>query len=269
MAEDTEDRIDWHAAFYDAIRLELEEYLDVLNFEFEHPINTMPLLIDALIIKKNKNTDIKKNIAKVFKSVNIVEYKSPEDSLSVQDFHKAIAYVHLYCATVTDADINDITLNIVLNRRPRAVLAHIKKVCNYKVTNTGKGIYEVKSHLFPIQIIETKLLSENENIWLRDLRNNLTAKEMDNVLQKSNPRLKLPYISSYLEALINSNTLIMEELKMQQTQALEDVLVRMGIAAKFEASAVEKVALKMKKRGVPLEQIAEDTGLSPNEIVKL
>ncbi|GHU48185.1 hypothetical protein FACS1894200_04760 [Spirochaetia bacterium] len=60
---------------------------------------------------------------------------------------------------------------------------------------------------------------------------------------------------------------------MQQTQALEDVLVRMGIAAKFETRAVEKaiekVALRMKRRGVPIEQIAEDTGLSPNEIVKL
>ncbi|GHU48192.1 hypothetical protein FACS1894200_04780 [Spirochaetia bacterium] len=60
---------------------------------------------------------------------------------------------------------------------------------------------------------------------------------------------------------------------MQQTQALKDVLVRMGIAAEFEARAVEKaiekVALRMKRRGVPIEQIAEDTGLSPNEIVKL
>ncbi|GHU48189.1 hypothetical protein FACS1894200_04790 [Spirochaetia bacterium] len=60
---------------------------------------------------------------------------------------------------------------------------------------------------------------------------------------------------------------------MQQTQALEDVLVRMGIAAEFEARAVEgerkEVAKRMKRRGAPIEQIAEDTGLSPNEIVKL
>ncbi|MHC6203024.1 hypothetical protein ACYULU_07505, partial [Breznakiellaceae bacterium SP9] len=224
MAEDKEDRINWHAAFCDAIRLELEEFLDALKFEFEHPLNTKPLLIDAIIIKKDKNTDIKKNIAKAFKAVNIVEYKGPEDSLSVEDFHKAIAYVHLYCATDTDANINDMTLNFVLNRHPRTVLEHIAEVCHYKATETGKGIYMVKFPLFPIQIIETKLLSEEENIWLRDLRNNLDVKEMGNVLQESNPRLKRPYISSYLEALVNSNIGIMEELKMQQTQALKDVL---------------------------------------------
>ncbi|MHC6202656.1 hypothetical protein ACYULU_05615 [Breznakiellaceae bacterium SP9] len=76
---------------------------------------------------------------------------------------------------------------------------------------------------------------------------------------------------------------------MQQTQALKDVLVRMGITAEFEArgiergmekgiaigetkgmeKGIEKVALRMKKRGVAIEQIAEDTGLSPNEIVRL
>ncbi|GHU53247.1 hypothetical protein FACS1894200_13820 [Spirochaetia bacterium] len=62
--------------FYDAIRLELEEYLDVLNFEFAHPIN--PLRIDAIIIKKDRNIDIKKNIAKVFKAVNSIEYVQHE-----------------------------------------------------------------------------------------------------------------------------------------------------------------------------------------------
>ncbi|GHV86861.1 hypothetical protein AGMMS50255_1570 [Spirochaetia bacterium] len=101
-----DDHINWHGAFYDAIRLELEDYLDILTFEFEHQLNTDPLIIDALILKKKKQVAIEKNIAAIFKTTNVLEFKSPEDYLSISDFHKAIAYTHLYCATVQDAGKN-------------------------------------------------------------------------------------------------------------------------------------------------------------------
>jgi hypothetical protein len=98
-----DDRLNWHGAFYDAIRLELEDYLDLLTFEFEHQLNTDPLIIDALILKKKKQTAIDKNIAAIFKTTNILEFKSPEDRLSISGFHKAVAYTHLYCATEKSA----------------------------------------------------------------------------------------------------------------------------------------------------------------------
>jgi hypothetical protein len=134
-----DDRLNWHGAFYDAIRLEMEDYLDILTFEFEHQLNTDPLLIDALILKKKKQAAIEKNIAAIFKTTNVLEFKSPEDHLSVSDFHKAIAYTHLYCATVQDADITDITLTFVLTRNPRDVLKHIETECNYPFRCHTKG----------------------------------------------------------------------------------------------------------------------------------
>ena len=45
-------RIAWLPAFVQAIKCELEEYLDVLTFESEHQLTTEPLQIDILIIKK-------------------------------------------------------------------------------------------------------------------------------------------------------------------------------------------------------------------------
>ncbi|GHV95974.1 hypothetical protein AGMMS50293_22940 [Spirochaetia bacterium] len=144
----SDDRINWHGAFYDAIRLELEDYLDILTFEFEHQLNTDPLIIDALILKKKKQVAIEKNIAAIFKTTNIVEFKSPEDHLSISDFHKAIAYTHLYCATEKSADIADITLTFVLTRKPRDVLKHIETECKYPVTQKSPGIYQV--HCCPV-----------------------------------------------------------------------------------------------------------------------
>ncbi|MHC6201778.1 RpnC/YadD family protein [Breznakiellaceae bacterium SP9] len=44
--------------------------------------------------------------------------------------------------------------------------------------------------------------------------------------------------------------------------------IEKGIGKGIE-KGIEKVAMRMKGRGVPIEQIAEDTGLSPHEIVRL
>ena len=54
--------------------------------------------IDLLIIKKPKELAVDKNIARIFRTDNLVEYKSPGDSLSVNGFLKVIAYANLYAA---------------------------------------------------------------------------------------------------------------------------------------------------------------------------
>jgi hypothetical protein len=48
--EDPGDRIAWHPAFRSAIRLEFEDYQDVLEFTFENELNDEPLRIDAVIV---------------------------------------------------------------------------------------------------------------------------------------------------------------------------------------------------------------------------
>src|SRR5215469_15057902 len=91
-------RISWHPAFVQAIRVELEDYQDVLTFEEEHQLTTEPLKIDVLIIKKKKNVVIKKNIAQIFRSFNVVEYKSPTDRANIADYHKTHCYSRLYAS---------------------------------------------------------------------------------------------------------------------------------------------------------------------------
>jgi hypothetical protein len=45
-----------------------------------------PLVIDAIVVKKKKDAVIGKNIALIFREVNIIEYKSPKSYVSVADF---------------------------------------------------------------------------------------------------------------------------------------------------------------------------------------
>ena len=81
----------WHPAFVDAFRQELFDYRDSLEFKYEHPLNTEPLRIDLLIIKKPKKMTIDKNIARIFRTDNIFEYKSPDHYLAVNDYLKVYA----------------------------------------------------------------------------------------------------------------------------------------------------------------------------------
>jgi hypothetical protein len=95
MAE-TASSIPWRPAFVQAIMLELEPYRDKLEFIPEYRLASEPLEIDVVIIKKAPDLVIEKNIARIFKRVNILEYKSPGDYCSVADFHKVLTYAFLY-----------------------------------------------------------------------------------------------------------------------------------------------------------------------------
>ena len=88
----------WHQAIYASLKIELQEDADCLEFLREHIIGSEPVRADLLIIKKKKNRVLQKRIGRIFRTYNVVEYKSPEDYLSVDDFYKGCAYVGLYKA---------------------------------------------------------------------------------------------------------------------------------------------------------------------------
>jgi hypothetical protein len=89
-------KIQWHPGFAAAMNLELKEYRKDLIFEKEYNLNTKPLEIDLLIIKKEASVPIENDIGSFFRGHNILEYKSPEDSLDIDVFYKSEAYAGLY-----------------------------------------------------------------------------------------------------------------------------------------------------------------------------
>ena len=78
----------WHPAFFADIQIELEA-------EREHQLGTKPMEIDALVIKKKSDIPINKNIGRIFRKYNIIEYKSPTDYISINDFYKVCGYAFL------------------------------------------------------------------------------------------------------------------------------------------------------------------------------
>ena len=91
-----EDKIQWHPAFYGAAELELRENKNDLIFEREYNLSKEPIRVDLLIIKKVTDVVIRNEIGRIFKTYNVVEYKSPENGLTIDDYFKTDGYACLY-----------------------------------------------------------------------------------------------------------------------------------------------------------------------------
>ena len=97
MEEQPKKLLQWHAAFYAGIQIELEEEADNILFENEHMLGTKPMQVDVLITKKDAQKSIHKNIGQIFRKYNLIEYKSPDDYVCVNDYHKVLGYAHFFC----------------------------------------------------------------------------------------------------------------------------------------------------------------------------
>ena len=157
-------KIQWHPGFAAAMGLELAENRDDLIIQKEFNLNTKPLEIDLLVIKKNSDIRIDNEIGHIFKGHNIMEYKSPEDHLNIDTFYKAAAYACLYksCGAKVDAiKADDITVSLVRDIKPLGLLQYLKKQ-GFLITNPYRGIYYIEGKvLFPTQIVVTRELGED------------------------------------------------------------------------------------------------------------
>lgn len=62
----------------------------------EYLLNKKPLQVDVIIVRKKADIRIEKAVGKIFRQHNIIEYKSPEDYLSINDFYKVYGYACIY-----------------------------------------------------------------------------------------------------------------------------------------------------------------------------
>lgn len=177
--------LQWHPAFYAGIQIEFEEEADKLIFENEHQLGTKPKEIDVLIIKKNPKEQIRKNIGRIFRRHNIVEYKGPDDYLSIDDFYQVYGYACFYKADTVKANsipIHDISITFVCHRYPRKLIRHLTLGKKLVITKYEPGIYYIQGDTISMQLIITSQLPDETNLWLHNLTNNIkdteTAKKL-------------------------------------------------------------------------------------------
>ena len=123
-------KLQWHPAFCSALRLELLEDAENLEFTDEFQLTEKPLQIDCTVVKVKKDCKIKNEIGKIFRKHNIFEYKSPMDELNIDTFYKAVAYACLYKVLPNHVDeipAEEITITLIRDRKPVKLMQELEK----------------------------------------------------------------------------------------------------------------------------------------------
>ena len=129
MKGSTKDIIQWHPAFHASIQIEFKDEAEKLTFDSEHLLSKKPMQMDELIIKVTGNEVIHKNIGRIFRRYNIVEYKSPDDYLTINDFYKVYGYCCFYQSDTEEVyqiPPEELTITFICNHYPPKMIQQLQ-----------------------------------------------------------------------------------------------------------------------------------------------
>ena len=283
-------KLQWHPAFCSALRLELLEDAENLEFTDEFQLTEKPLQIDCTVVKVKKNCKIKNEIGKIFRKHNIFEYKSPKDELNIDTFYKAVAYACLYKVLPNHVDeipAEEITITLIRDRKPVKLLGELEK-SGYGYKKEAAGIYYVNGAMFPMQIIESSELDVDMHVQLKALTNHLEESLMRQyLLQVSTFEGREKNLADIvLQVIVNSNMEKVREWKGSEQTMCEALRVLMKEELKEERVAgLREGRLEGQREGqregqirayaslvqdgiIPVETGAEKAGMSVDDFTK-
>ena len=234
-------KLQWHPAFCSALRLELLEDAENLEFTDEFQLTEKPLQIDCTVVKVKRDCKIKNEIGKIFRKHNIFEYKSPMDELNIDTFYKAVAYACLYKVLPNHVDeipAEEITITLIRDRKPVKLLGELEK-SGYGYKKEAAGIYYVNGAMFPMQIIESSELDVDMHVQLKALTNHLEESLMRQyLLQVSTFEGREKNLADIvLQVIVNSNMEKVREWKGSEQTMCEALRVLMKEELKEERVA--------------------------------
>jgi hypothetical protein len=257
----------WHPAATQAWELELYNYKNSLEFFPEFQLTVGSLSIDILIIKKVEDVVIKKNIAAIFRKANIIEYKSPTHSVSIKDFFKVYSYAYLYISEYGAVE-PELTITFISNRKPIKLFRYLEKEKKYRIEKKSNGIYYIHGDVIPIQIIESSKLSDEDNLWLKELSNKLDMSGLQKITGEISKLGTNVRIEAYLQAILEANKELVKE-RGNMTQSLRRILIESGITEEWEERSKTKIAKNLVAKGFKPKEVAEITMLDLKTVKKL
>ena len=283
-------KLQWHPAFCSALRLELLEDAENLEFTDEFQLTEKPLQIDCTVVKVKRDCKIKNEIGKIFRKHNIFEYKSPMDELNIDTFYKAVAYACLYKVLpnhVNEIPAEEITITLIRDRKPVKLMQELEK-SGYECKKETVGIYYVSGVMFPVQIIVSSELDVDMHVQLKALTDRLEESLLRQyLLQASTFEGREKNLADIvLQVIVNSNMEKVREWKGSEQTMCEALRVLMKEELKEERVAgLREGRLEGQREGqregqirayaslvqdgiIPVEIGAEKAGMSVDDFTK-
>ena len=285
-------KIQWHQGFSAALRITLQEEMEFLEIQEEYLLSRKPLQIDILILKKKKELTIRKAIGRIFRRYNIIEYKSPEDYLTINDFYKVYAYACVYQSNtdrINEVDPRELTITFVCSHFPREMVRHLEEVRGIHTKLAEKGIYYLEGDPIPIQLLITPELSREESYWMQNLRTDLKAGgEIRELMMRYEQNRKRKDYEDVMDLITRANWEQMEEEK-KMCDALNELFaeelkeadergraagMESGLKAGKESGRTEGIQLakqvfRLSGSGVSESEIARQCGITVEQVKEI
>jgi hypothetical protein len=218
---------------YAAVGFELRDDIEDLEMVAEYNLSKEPIRIDILIVKdSDKIKKLKNEIGHIMRRYNVIEYKSPKDGMSIDDFYKTVGYACLYKGygkKVDQIPSDEITVTMLRAAYPREMFSALKKE-GYEIEERYPGIYYVTNNLpFPVQVIVTSRLSKEAHSCLRILTDNADKEDVELFLEQAK-ETKNPgernNVDAVLQASVSANYKLYEEVRRDAVmcQALQELM---------------------------------------------
>ncbi len=211
--------LQWHMGALSVVEIDLKDYWEYLKFTRDFTLNTKPLEIDMLIIKKDRPVVIDNEIGRIFRQHNIVEYKSEEDALNMSTLLKVEAYACLYQNYETASDrrpYNEITMTLIRESKPVGLFKELQEF-GFQVTEEYGGVYYVKGALsFPTQIIVGRELDREKHKWYGMATGKVSEEAMRDAIlyaSKVEDKRERDLLDSIMDLGMNANKEVVATLK--------------------------------------------------------
>ena len=255
------------------VELKFENEIEKMTFEPEHLLSKQPMRIDELVIKIRGEEKIQKNIGRIFRKHNIIEYKSPDDYLTINDFYKVYGYCCFYQSDtehVCEIKPEELTITFICNHYPVKMLRHLQEFRKLQIECVESGIYYITGDAFPIQLLITKELDKEENRWLCSLRNDITDRmEIENLVRQYEEKKNSKLYQAAMEVITRANWKAMKEVKSSMCEALKELMAEefQEVRDQVTEEVTEQLICNAYKNIGDLEKVSEILGV-PVETVK-
>ena len=179
-------RSDWHAGFEALLRIETHKYADRVHIRTEEEIGEVPPRTDYVILVEDEEVDLEKAIFRIFRKINILEYKNPHDSLNERVLRKVCGYANLYIGIAEhegERPAEQVTVSIFRAAKNPEMFQKMEKEGTL-VRDGTPGIYHVKGYTnLPFQIIITGELKGAEYAAYRALTDKADEADVERIIE--------------------------------------------------------------------------------------
>ena len=262
-------RSDWHAGFEALLRIETHKYADRVHIRTEEEIGEVPPRTDYVILVEDEEVDLEKAIFRVFRKINILEYKNPHDSLNERVLRKVCGYANMYIGIAEhegERPAEQVTVSIFRAAKNPEMFQKMEKEGTL-VRDGTPGIYHVKGYTnLPFQIIITGELKGAEYAAYRALTDKADEADVERIIEgvgQEKDDVVREHYRVLLRLVIEKNPRFIEAIR--RDQMMEDVLmeivkdrvdekVNTAVNAKEQQTTVTHIRDIMESFGVTIEK---------------